>query len=101
VQGESDYQRNVRVQTGIANPIPALELEREKIAMLTPIKRPEESSRGPPGGARIDRRIGLDHADNLAAAARRQPALSLSARFHYLTLQLSHASCVNVGNCMV
>jgi hypothetical protein len=41
VQGESDYLRNVRVQTGIANPIPALEPEREKIAVLTPIKRPD------------------------------------------------------------
>jgi hypothetical protein len=34
--------------TGMAKPMPALAPEGEKIAVLTPISRPAESSRGPP-----------------------------------------------------
>ena len=34
--------------TGMAKPMPALVPEGEKIAVLTPIRRPAESSSGPP-----------------------------------------------------
>ena len=61
--------------TGIAKPMPAEAPEGEKIAVLTPMSRPAESSSGPPELPGLIGGVGLDHVGELAALARRQTPL--------------------------
>jgi hypothetical protein len=63
------------MSTGIAKPIPALAPEGEKIAVLTPIRRPAESRRGPPEFPGFYGSVGLNHVRDFTPRTSRQPTL--------------------------